>query len=95
LAVFDPLDLAAKIAALQLMPENVDRLVRLSWVAGMVASIAPGVDRPHVFAARLRSHLNELRTHAIRVCHPAVKICHPAHLLLVPGVYDSFVRRTV
>jgi hypothetical protein len=44
LAVFDPLDLAAKIAALQLMPENVDHLVRLSWVAGMVASIAPGVD---------------------------------------------------
>ncbi len=38
---YDPLDVAAAVAALQLMPENADRQARLEVVAGLVASVKP------------------------------------------------------
>lgn len=58
-AVFDPLDLAAKTAALQLVPENVDRLVRLYGAVGVAASLEPSADRPRITAGKWRKFLNE------------------------------------
>lgn len=58
-AVFDPLDLAARAAALQLVPENVDRLVRLYGAVGIAATITPSADRPHISANKWRRFLNE------------------------------------
>src|SRR5215210_398765 len=58
-AVFDPLDLAAKTAALQLMPENVDRLVRLYGAVGVAATITPSAGQPSISANKLRRFLNE------------------------------------
>ena len=59
LAVFDPLDLAAKIAALQLVPENVDRLVRLYGAVGVAATIASSAGQPSISANKLRRFVNE------------------------------------
>lgn len=58
-AVFDPLNLAAKAAALQLVPENADRLVRLYGAVGVAATVAPSAGQPSMSANKLRSFLNE------------------------------------
>lgn len=58
-AVFDALDLVAKTAALQLVPENVNRLVRLYGAVGIAASIKPSVGQPRITAGRWRKLLNE------------------------------------
>jgi hypothetical protein len=58
-AVFDSLDLVARAAALQLVPENVDRLVRLYGAVGVAATITPSADRPRMSANKWRRFLNE------------------------------------
>ncbi len=60
LSAFDALDLAAKAAALQLAPENTDRLQRLYAIAGF-AACTPVDDqrRPQISSGRLRRALNE------------------------------------
>jgi hypothetical protein len=59
LGSYDPLDLASGIAALQLMPENADRLVRLEGAALLVAASLPtGVGRPLMSVGRWKQWLN-------------------------------------
>jgi hypothetical protein len=59
LATFDTLDLAARAAALQLVPENANRLARLFGVASIVSSLPPSSGRPSMSATRWRRFLNE------------------------------------
>lgn len=58
-AAFDPLDLVTRAAALQLVPENADRLMRLYGVAGIAASLPPSTERPRMSATKWRKFLNE------------------------------------
>ena len=59
LATFDTRDLAARAAALQLVPENANRLARLFGVASIVSSLPPSSGRPSMSATRWRRFLNE------------------------------------
>ena len=58
-AAFDPLDLVAKAAALQLLPENADRLMRPFGVAGIAASLAPSTDLLRMSVGKWRRFLND------------------------------------
>ncbi len=59
LSIYDSVDLAAKVAALQLASENADRMQRLYAVAGMVAAMPEVRGRPSVSAGKLRKVLNQ------------------------------------
>lgn len=59
LGPYDTLDLVRTLAALQLMPENADRLARLEAGAVVAASIQPGVDRRQMGVRRLNWLVNE------------------------------------
>lgn len=58
LTVFDARDLLATAAALQLIPENADRAIRLEAFAHVVASMRDGPGRPTISSSRLRQMLN-------------------------------------
>jgi hypothetical protein len=62
LGAYDPLDLAAGIGALQLLPENADRLLRLQALAdlllGVVVDTERRADRPRMGPKRWRDLLN-------------------------------------
>lgn len=48
LSPYDPADLLASVAALQLLPENADRTVRLEAFAHTIASLPDEPDKPHI-----------------------------------------------
>jgi hypothetical protein len=60
LEAFDPVDLAAGVGALQLLPENADHLLRLERLAVVVASLParPGESLPRMSVQRWRALLN-------------------------------------
>jgi len=58
LSPYDPADLLASVAALQLLPENADRAVRLEAFAHAVASLPDEPDKPHISLSRLRQFAN-------------------------------------
>ncbi len=60
LAKYDATDLAAGIGALQLMPENADKLLRLEAAATLIGGLAPGSGRPRMGRQRWRQWLNGL-----------------------------------
>lgn len=55
---FDRADLLAAAGALQLMPENADRINRLYGFAGVSATLPTRAGLPRISAGRLRGHLN-------------------------------------
>lgn len=59
LSPYDPADLLASVAALQLLPENADRTVRLEAFAHTIASLPDEPDKPHISLSRLRRFANE------------------------------------
>jgi hypothetical protein len=58
LGAYDPVDLAAGVAALLLMPENADRLGRLEVAAAFVAGLRVTGSRPRMSSSRWRKYLN-------------------------------------
>lgn len=55
---FDRMDLTATAGALQLMPENANRVVRAYGFAGISASLPARAGLPRISAGRLRGYLN-------------------------------------
>lgn len=58
IAPFDKLDLLAKIAALQLMPENTERAIRLEAIANAITSQTPASNQPDISSNRVRQLCN-------------------------------------
>jgi len=56
--VFDPVDLLATVAALQLLPENADRLIRIEALAHVAGGLQADRDKPKISLSKLRSILN-------------------------------------
>ena len=59
--IFDPYDRTdalATAAALQLVPENADRLIRIEAVAHTISSLPPAQGKPKISAPRIRNLLN-------------------------------------
>lgn len=58
IAPFDKLDLLVKIAALQLMPDNAERTIRLEAIAHAIASQTPTLNQPKISLIHLRQLCN-------------------------------------
>lgn len=61
LQAYDPIDLAAGVGALHLMPENADHIYRLDFLAGVVASVpaGTGADAPRMSSGHWRGLMNQ------------------------------------
>lgn len=57
-ASFDPVDLLATAAALQLLPENADCLIRIEALAHVACALQADRDKPKISLPKLRSILN-------------------------------------
>ena len=58
LAAYDPTDTLAAAAALQLVPDNADCLIRIEAVAHTISTLPSAQAKPKISAARMRSLLN-------------------------------------
>ena len=54
LRVFDSINLLQRIAVIQLQPENAQRLLRLEYLAALIASFSDETGKPFVSPHRLR-----------------------------------------